>query len=627
MRKVWYSRLAVAGLVVALLQTGFAAEPFDYDAIRNDGAFGKPWSWLSLPGSRAVINPVSKIVNGVPPPLTNLRMDLGYFGTGNKIAEHLQEALTFKIEGVELNPHLTWMPHALQLDAVCEAKGMQVTAADFFADEQTVVRLATVSGARGLSERSWSGRFAGAATQPEPTVVVIEAERYFVAVAVASVSAETGKATPLPLLVKEGQWCVPMPASDSKRETVGVALAFAAKTEGVQAAAAVQRVKQCFQEGSLSERLAGRKAAWRTLLGKVPHVTFGIPAESVSPELHRFYYYGAYSFILSHLMNPLPGSRYPYYSIAEGKPSLWAEGDPLEPAQCSWTCFIVCALLADIYPEEAWSSYEGIMSRVDAEGVLGGECLPSRKAQGGWLLYQATGSRERLQRVYPAIRRYLIWREKNPRWIWGPHDFPDEKDSDFVVSHLIDVGYAIKIAKALGLTDDVAMWQEMTARELGNYRQWFFPADGDPMNFYFTDLKKHTFKDRTKQEFSYILSGLGFEGMPKDLSERLTAYWRKVFDPKQPLAGFDFIKYGESSFIAYGLEDRGMKQDAQQFIDRLLKLTMRPGFDFAEEQRIVNNEVVHCGVLPSLFLAMQVVDFTLIKNGIRIDKGPVTDRK
>ena len=254
-----------------------------------------------------------------------------------------------------------------------------------------------------------------------------------------------------------------------------------------------------------------------------------------------------------------------------------------------------------------------------------GECLPSRKAQGAWLLYSATGDKERLARVYPAIRRYLVWREQNPRWIWGSgkgrHDIADEKDSSFVVSHLIDVDYAMRIASVLGLEDEIAFWKEMTAREVAHYRQWFFHDDGDPENFYFTGSDTHVSKDRTGPKPCYILSGLAFKGMPEDLTARLKQYFLKTRDPRKPLLGYNFMKYGESSFIAYGLTDRGMQPDAGQFIDRYLRDTIRSGHDFGEVQELVNGEEKVRGVCPSLFLAVQTIDFTLMKNGVRIDQG------
>ena len=188
------------------------------------------------------------------------------------------------------------------------------------------------------------------------------------------------------------------------------------------------------------------------------------------------------------------------------------------------------------------------------------------------------------------------------------------------MSHLIDVDYAIRIASALGLEKDVAFWREMTDRELDNYRHWFFRENGDPKNFYFTKSGTHVFKDRTQQLPCYILSGLAFAGMPEDLADRLQKYYLKLRKLDQPLLGFDYMKYGESSFIAYGLADRGMHPEAEQFVERYLRDTMRPGGDFGETMGVSNGTAKVGGVCPSLFIALQAIDFTLMKNGVRIDQ-------
>jgi hypothetical protein len=109
--------------------------------------------------------------------------------------------------------------------------------------------------------------------------------------------------------------------------------------------------------------------------------------------------------------------------------------------------------------------------------------------------------------------------------------------------------------------------------------------------------------------------------MPEDLADRLTQYYLKLRNPGKPLLGFEFMKYGESSFIAYGLFDRGMKSEGEQFIDRYLLDTMRPGGDFGETMEISKGSARVGGVSPSLFIALQAIDFTLMKNGARISKG------
>jgi len=598
---------------------------FDTDSIKASGV--GTWSWLSVPESRLVLNPFTKVVEGVPPTAQCLSLHLGYFFGTSINAERLNNMIS-----VGINPKTpvqrAWWPYKLEMSAIDKASGMKVTATDFLADENTVLRvMAFHSGAATLPFLGISGEIHGKPSMTTPDVLVADNGNRFTATCLATVSSIDELPTALlPISTNsKARWNAKIPAMKSSNTVVLASIGFSTKMEGSEKA--VERAKSALLGKPASKSLAERKLSWDQLLAKVPcPEKFGINASSgVTPETHRQWYYGAWTFLLSQLMAPLPENNYPYFSIAEGKPSLWAEGDPSAPAQCSWTCFMACGLLAGIMPDKAWNIYEGIMSRVTDEGVLLGECLPSRKAQGAWLVYRATGDRDRLLRVYPAIKRYLIWREKNPRWIWGTgkgkHDIPDEKDSSFVVSHLIDVDCAIRIASVLGLEKDIRFWREMTARELVNYRKWFFPEGSDPKNFYFTESGTHVFKDRTKQEPCYILSGLAFQGMPEDLTKRLTQYYLNIRKPDQPLLGFDLMKYGETSYIAYGLTDRGMHSEAKQFIERLLVYTIRPGGDFGETLEQRNGIVTGGGVTPSLFLALQTIDFTLMQNGVRIDQS------
>src|SRR3954452_8156690 len=91
-------------------------------------------------------------------------------------------------------------------------------------------------------------------------------------------------------------------------------------------------------------------------------------------------------------------------------------------------------------------------------GELGGESLPSRKAQTAWILYQATGDREKLESIYDALKIHLDWEKENMRWVLHSHNYLDERDSEFVASLIFDVQYASKIASELGHTDDAAQW-------------------------------------------------------------------------------------------------------------------------------------------------------------------------
>ena len=607
-------------------------EHFDSDSIKYPGEGS--WRWLSIPDSRLVLNPYTVAGNGEPPTKENLALHAGFF-IGKSIRGDMQKNLV----AVDLKPgeaiSQTWWPYKLELSGVDRDTGMAVKATDFLADALTIVRVIEVTPANRKADRSAltiRGSIKGKLLSKEQNFLVSDNGEYFTATCLSNPKTKSAKSANLlgGLEVTGSTWKIVSPGIDPGGGTITAAIGFSLKAEGPEQA--IQRARKALMEKPAAELLTDRKEAWDRLLSQVPHpVSFGVEGHGQVPaDTHRLWYYGAWTFLLGQLMPPLPENNYPHYSIAEGKPSLWAEGDPNAPAQCSWTCFMAVGLLAPMMPDRAWDIYEGIMSGVDDAGVLRGECLPSRKAHGAWMLVNATGDQERLRRVYPAIKRYLIWREKNPRWIWGSgpgaHDIPDEKDSDFVASHLIDVDYAVRIASMLGLKDDVAFWREMTAREIANYRQWFFADGNNPKNFYFTEHRTHTFKDRTEQNASYILNGLAFRGLPDDIANSLRGFYLQLRTPGKPMLGIDFVKYGETSFIAYGLQDQGMRQEADEFVAQMLVDTMRPQADFAEELRLANGKPVSTGVRPSMFLALQMIDFTLIRNGVRIDQDSYSAR-
>lgn len=618
---------SVAWLPSLFLQAGMAiaAQSFDSNSLKRSGE--DAWCWLSNPQSRIVLNPYTRVSNGAAPSPRDLALDLGYFHGSKHQGSRLDNLLSVRL-GNEFKASRTWWPHKIEVSAQDASTGTIVRATDFLHDDSTIMRILSAEPTQPhFPVQELAGEISGSVESNSPSTLVINQGGFWIAIATGLTdSLENPPKKLLEGYIVDGdRWRLSLPSQLPPKSNVITAVGISTAAEGKKLA--IKRATDAILELPPTKSLESRKAYWDNLLSKVPHPSkFGVSgATTVSPENHKLWYYGAWTFILGQILPPLPENDYPYFSIAEGKPSLWAEGESGSPAQCSWTCFMVMGLIGDIFPEIAWSTYEGIMSRVNDSGILEGECLPSRKAQGAWLIFSETGDKERLAKVYPAIKRYLIWREKNPRWIWGvdrgAHDIPDEKDSSFVVSHLIDMEFAMRIATVLGITEDLNFWNEMTKRELENYRKWFFPKNSPPMNFYFTSSGSHTFKSRQTQEPCYILSGLAFREMPEDLVARLQEYYKSIHDPSKPLVGFTFTKYGETSFMAYGLLERKMMPEATEFITQILADTMRPGADFGEELRFSNGKVITGGVQPSLFLALQTVDFTLLLDGTRVDQG------
>ena len=375
----------------------------------------------------------------------------------------------------------------------------------------------------------------------------------------------------------------------------------------------------------VADALANSRAAMEAFLRKVPAPThWGLDprlAAGVTPEQQRQAYYMAWTFLHQSVMQALPESpKYPFPQMSLGKASLWVDGEKRAPATCAWESLIGAQWLALVDPETAWSIEAGIMSLVDANGLLGGESLPSRKAETAWRIYQQSPDRKRLAEVYPAIKRYLIWREANPRWIWGNNKAVDERDLEFVVSWLYDLGFAARIATELGLPEDAAMWSAKEAPAIGQMREWFFNDPQRLHQLYFTERKVHATPERSSERPIMTLSALRIRALPADMSARLLALLRETLRPELANAGFNYTKYPDNQFVALGLLDRG-RPEARPFIEAILRDSIRAG-EFTE--CLVpgkDKQPVPDGVKPSLFTALNIIDFTWLLNQVRCDSG------
>lgn len=132
-----------------------------------------------------------------------------------------------------------------------------------------------------------------------------------------------------------------------------------------------------------------------------------IETKGVTSAMIERAYYAAWIFLASNILQKSPESGYEYTQFACGKPSLWGQGAPEAPYSASWESLIAMQLYASIYPEQAWDAFKGLMSLVDDTGMLAGESLPSRKAQTAFILYEATGNKQLLSDVYPALKKYM----------------------------------------------------------------------------------------------------------------------------------------------------------------------------------------------------------------------------
>lgn len=607
--------------------------PFDSDSIANRAA--DHWRWLTIPNSRLVLNPAMPNTFVDPPDGPDAPLHVGcYVGKEpvrllNLLALTVRPVAPASTTAPAEDYQSAWYPYQLTFRIDCPQSGVSLAGRDFFHDENTIIRLVDVETAAGAAALPAVIEATGTSqgdVRPSPAgepFSLICFGRKDLHCVIAAVRLVGSEGTPAPLSVSpavaDGKWSLRIPITADTRRLAFV-IAFATGAEGANTA--VERVRAACRGDGLVRSLARRKAAWNAWLSKVPAPEkFDIEAvdpRGVTPEQHRRFYYGAWAFVISNVLPPMPENHYPHAQTPAGKPSLWNFGASRATASAAWESFFAQQLLAYVMPDTAWDAFEGIMMQVDEKGWLDGECLPSRKAQTAWILYSLTGDRERLARVYPPIRRYLLWREQNPRWIHHGHDIADEKDSSFVDHLLVDMDFAARIAGALGNASDVEMWNGRRPAILANYRKWFFPAGGPPMENYFTASGK-----RNPGNPNWIASGLHIPGLPDDLVEALKRFYLGTHKPEAIFCGVSWTKYATDAFIVYGLFEHGESKPARELANALLRDEILAG-EFAEQyerRKPPKPPVVAGGVRPSMFGAAQMIDFTCLNNGVRLDQG------
>jgi len=386
---------------------------------------------------------------------------------------------------------------------------------------------------------------------------------------------------------------------------IGPALALAAESasgEGFQSA------------------LARQESAWNERLARVPHpLSFSLHAldpHGVTPEEIRRVYYKAWVFLLSDSLPQMAENGFAYPQICCGKPALWSEGAAHATATSQWESFLAMQLIAYSSPALAWDAFAGQMSLVRADGSLGGEGLPSRHAQTAWVLYSLTGDRERLKSAYAPLKRLLLWKAANPRWIYHNSTPEDQKDSEFVVHALMDMDYARRIAQALSMPEEVRFWQARSAEMAGDYHHWFWDKQGRDYRLYRTSTGKGESPDQP-----WNLQGLVLP--PDILSQQERNSLLRLFR-SSVRRDIPFLIPGLAGFPKYnytlrGLQQYGTEEETTLMIESAVRDTaLAAEFSESYTQAFPPSPV---GVVPSVFGAAQMVDGVLWHNGIMLGDG------
>jgi len=523
----------------------------------------------------------------------------------------------------------SWLPHSLPFDA-SYANGSHLTGQDVFYDKQSVIRELTFAGlpADG-SAIQIAGAYSGAVSSDSArrTVTISHATyRYAIAVPAAEARIDYyasrndliagGPTVPEPS--PTGFWALTI-TPDAKTFTTQVGVGFAAAAEPVEAAARRAREAARARPGSASARW---ERFWDNQLATVPHpqdyTIRAVNDKGVTAAQVRAAYYRAWVFLLADVLPPEPEVGYAYPQLATGKPSMWNYGAEGARASASWDALMGMQYLAYVDPTTAWRAFTGLMTLVDDDGMLGGESLPSRKAQTAWILYVLTGDKARLQAIYPALRRHLLWARENPRWIFGDHDDPNERDAEFVVSLLVDFGYAKRIAATLQKPNEVAFWQNQYDTFFDDYLRWFWETPtSEPRQYYFLDTGQES-----PGNTLWVTTGLHLPTISGDYRAGLLSRFHNTYDPAANLAGFGFpnIKAPDVTYTTYGLLEQGLPEEATGLTEIVLRDMVRAG-EYAEVYQPGPEGPEGKGVRPSLFGAVNVIDSVWLRNGYRMDAG------
>lgn len=425
---------------------------------------------------------------------------------------------------------------------------------------------------------------------------------------------------------RTGFWSASLPGSGEHAVGVG----FATNDVGLPDASTASKVS-ALAASSYDDAQSDREAQtvfWNEYLAKVP-----VPQDfsihevddlGVSAADVKKMYYQAWIGLELNVLPATPETGNQYAQVGTGKPSMWMKGTPGTKNAASWDSLLGMQNLVHVDPENSWEAFEGMMALLTPEGSLGGESLPSRKAQTAWILYQATGEMDKLESVYEPLVHHLRWERDHLRWILnGSNDIEDERDAEFVVSLIYDLGFASKISTVLEHDADAAEWEKLIETLTGDYEGWFFPEDG-------TTLQK-TFLNGSKSDDAgltmYVATGLGVPGLGDHYVNELMNRLASEYDVNMPFAGLaeEAIKAPDAQLMAYGLLQRGEYAKAEVLLNSITRDMVRTGW-FAEVYQgasdgTLESKPIARGVRPSLFGIAQLIDNVLINNGYQMEAG------
>ncbi len=429
----------------------------------------------------------------------------------------------------------------------------------------------------------------------------------------------------------DGYWSVQFNLNNLPNRELYSAIAFSYMNDNEDEIELTNRIQLPFDSNNMEEQYNAQKEYWNDFYSKVPLPSnFAIETvdnKGVTAEQVKNIYYKAWVHIAQNVMEADP-ENYNYPQIVTGKPSMWDEAAEQAPYSATWESFFGMQFYAFIDPQISWDAFDGIMSLVDETGMIGGESLPSRKAQTAWILYQITKDRARLAQVYDALERYLNWRLQYPHWIYAgvpevAYPDPTKKDADFAFSAIIDIDYMIKIATIIKGEFVAYEWEEKKIDFFNDCLSWFWiTPDSRPVQYYNTSTG-----GRADGNLYWVTKGLHVKLLKNETAYLNSMYsaFSNNFNPNYNFGGISlgYPKYPDMGYTLYGLIDNSKIENATNLIDTGIRDIVRSGNWLAESYEITDNWATPypTGVRPSTFGAAMIIDFVMIKNGFRYDFG------
>ena len=525
-------------------------------------------------------------------------------------------------------PHLSrtsfaWAPHALQSSAQFLSPKVKIDSTVFLPDESAVAQVVRLAEG-GPEKLVLTGQFTQAKVHwdAKRNAVVVESDEYTARIAVGREARWLGTCDSWPGLLagapqtdlRSGVWAVAVDGVKAGEDVV-VEARFAPKGQKLP------DTVSDLSSAVIAKSLEDRKADWDKRLAGVPEPLdfrlHRVDPKGIRTDAIRRMYYKAWAFLISNTLPEMPENQYPYPQVACGKPSLWAEGHPKSAPSAQWESMIGMQFLSWLDPETAWRSFEGMMTLVDKDGLMGGEGLPSRHVQTAWMLYSATGDSKRLGEVYPALKRMLLWKILDPRWVYRDFVPSGQRDLQFVTHALIDAGFAIRIARVLNMPEEEKLWQTQIKALAADADKWFWDDNGTgPYEIFNVDSK-----GRAALHSSWNLEAVALpKGLLTEAHEKSNFdLFKSMISPNAPFAGTVLCKHPSYQFTMLGVWRHGLVDDAAAMAEAIMREITMAG-EFAECYSITFPPRPE-GVIPSMFGVANIIDGALWHNGVIVGDG------